>query len=355
MHLKVSNVNEAFRTLVDGFHTGTIPTRHSPSRNGGVMVVDEPVTITYERPWERVLFNRARDCNPFFHLFEALWMLAGSREVVPLAYYNSGISRYSDDGETLNDAYGYRWRRHTTDLYDDTIGPDPKEVDQLKVLIDHFKRHLDTRRAVLQMWNVEDDLLKIDSSKSVCCNTAVYFLLRTVSVKGLLHYHLDMTVVNRSNDLIWGTLGSDCVCFSLLQEYAAAAIGVQVGRYHQVTNNLHAYIERWTPQEWLNDDTPDCYTKPTGGAEVLVPLVKDVEAFDREVREFVDNPHRIGWLEPFFDDVAVPMCLAFKCHKERRYDVALKTLCHVKADDWRRAATDWITKRQHNWEARQSH
>ena len=34
---------------------------------------------------------------------------------------------------------------------------------------------VESRRAVLQMWNVEDDLLKVDSSRDVCCNLSVLF------------------------------------------------------------------------------------------------------------------------------------------------------------------------------------
>lgn len=103
MHLKYTNINHAFREIVQGIHTGDIPTIKSPSRNGDVLQIPEPLMVTYQRPWERVLFNAARDCNPFFHLVEAMWMLAGRNDVETVAHYASNMSNYSDDGETLHE------------------------------------------------------------------------------------------------------------------------------------------------------------------------------------------------------------------------------------------------------------
>lgn len=258
MHLHTRNVNTAFKTLVAGFRgkppydtDGMKPFSDKcwanvvrrNSRNGPVLVIDEPVTITYSHPTERVLFNQARDANPFMHLYESLWMLAGRNDVAPLAYYAKNFLNYSDDGKTLNGAYGYRWRHaeryewsNPTDLYRS------ENVDQLKILIDHLKADPTSRRAVLQMWNVEDDLLKIGlkeitteankqyrtfspPSRDVCCNLSVMFSLREIVTNNVgkmsaaalesgareevTNCVLDMTVTNRSNDLVWGCLGSD--------------------------------------------------------------------------------------------------------------------------------------------------
>src|SRR4051812_26055273 len=125
MHLKFRNVNDAFYKLVAGIQNGSglesiqpiqsvvvnpIPTTRKESRNGPVLMIEEPVIITYEKPNERVLFDANRDANPFFHLFESIWMLSGSNELAPVQYFANNISNYSDDGKTLNGAYGYRWR-----------------------------------------------------------------------------------------------------------------------------------------------------------------------------------------------------------------------------------------------------
>src|SRR5688572_27389167 len=106
MELKTRNINTAFRELVSLFHYGKQKPGdpaivRSPSRNGDVLMIQEPVMITYYRPLERVLFNPARDANPFSLLYESLFLLAGRNDVEPLAYYTKQFREYSDDGKTL--------------------------------------------------------------------------------------------------------------------------------------------------------------------------------------------------------------------------------------------------------------
>ncbi len=384
MHLTFRNVNDAFRSLVEIFHMSSpsgklrwangqekrdVPVVKKNSRNGPVMMIEEPVTITYTHPRERVLFNQARDANPFFHLYEALWMLAGRNDVAPLAYYNSKIKEYSDDGKTFNGAYGYRWRKMPYNR------PESDELDQLEEVISHLKGDPESRRAVVQMWHPELDLLNVGTkfskfshyqdrkgSKDVCCNLSVMFSVReAVNVPGMgplptNKRFLDMTVTNRSNDMIWGMLGANYVHFTFLQEYMAANIGVEVGKYHHITNNLHVYESTWEPEKWFPEskvlDRYEYYKQ--------IPLIKEPAVFEKELPEFVER-HTDGsdivsveWQEPFLDKVAEPMLLAFHDHKARHYDMALVMCKEIKADDWRIAATNWIKKRQLNYERKVS-
>lgn len=395
MHLTTRNVNTAFREMIGVFQRGTdaydrltVNIVRRPSRNGSVLMIDEPVTVTYTHPRERALFNAARDANPAFHLYEALWMLAGRNDVAPLAYYSKQMAEYSDDGKTLNGAYGYRWRQHRWVDYRNGVGdPYPEDTpwstcDQLDTIVKHLKADPHSRRAVLQMWNVEDDLLKIGAvdnpeylvetphrfikaSKDVCCNLSVMFSLREVTVPCptdptlvVFRKALDMTVTNRSNDMVWGMLGANYVHFTILQEYMAARLGAEVGRYHHFSNNLHVYdepdkagIPKWKPDLWLNSEPSyrgDKYS-PNDNWQPF-PLVRDPAVFDREVKDFVeefDGQREIPagkWDEPFLNDVAAPLLMAFHRHKQRKAD-ALEYAAEVKADDWRIACTNWLQRR----------
>lgn len=414
MHLKTRNVNTAFHELVQLFHRGTTwapPARLDPingsqsihtnitrqsSRNGPVLMIDEPVIVTYTDPKERVLFNQARDANPFFHLYESLWMLAGRNDVEPLAYYASKMKDYSDDGTTLNGAYGYRWRECPDHDYGGKIGShdNGETLDQLDILVNHLKADPSSRRAVLQMWNVEDDLLKIGcktcdtrdktmffrdpgpcpicgsgyrqrgpASKDVCCNLSVMFSIREDTVlmnSGDRDFsenepywttrYLDMTVVSRSEDLIWGLLGADYVDFTILQEYMAARLGVEVGLYHHMINNLHVYESNWKPKEWLNAEKVTLHSDYSVGPRI--PLIKNPEIFKKELQEFVElhSGKKIdmwkSWCEPFLNDVAQPMLNAFHFHRMMNDDImALDFMSRVKADDWKIVGTKWIKRR----------
>lgn len=386
MHLKFRNVNDAFRGLVSGIHFGDIPTEVEASRYGEVIRVQEPMIVTYERPCERILFNAARDAPCFFSLYESLYFLAGRNDVAPLAYYNSRMVEFSDGGKTLNDSYGYRWRYAVSgmDSHDGTIDRE----DQLDTIVDHLRRKPESRRAVLQMWNMDDDLLKIDNSKAVCCNLSAVFRVEVgkcpkcdgvgwipnksagvIDTTGVLKSSsrlcdacggtsndapefLNMTVFNRSNDLCWGMLGTNAVHFSFLLEYMAARLGLKVGKYHQVTADLHAYTKTWEPEKWLADDTPDYY-RPA--VDKPIPLVKDSDDFERECRrlvQFHSNGESFGtyaegdrWEEPFLQTVAEPMFRAYHAYKFKSYDSALRWANLVAAPDWRVAARGWIQRR----------
>lgn len=348
-HLRALGVNDAFKNLLGLIVGGELKMSKSTSRVGDVLVADYPVMVTYLDPRQRVLFNEARDCNPFFHLMEALWMLQGRNDLAPLQYYISTFGNYSDDGKTLNGAYGYRWRNgwyYGREWRDKIPGT---SCDQLKFIVEHLHNKPDSRRAVLQMWNVEDDLLKANKSSDVCCNVCAFFSIR--------EGRLELTVVNRSNDLVWGMLGANVVHFSILHEYMAAKIGVELGPYNQFTNNLHVYVDRWDPEAWINDTTPNYYLSPPRLNSV--ELVQDPEQFDIELKDFNEN-----WLgkdlsnklflneyrEPFFRSVAFPMAVAFYRHKKRDYKHALETASHILSDDWRIACTTWLRKRQASYE-----
>lgn len=390
MHIKGRNVNDIFRTITQGIFDGSIRTEVENSRVGEVARVPEPAIITYSAPRERVLFNAARDANPFMHMFEALWMLAGRRDIDPIAYYAENYRAQVQDGDSpyANGAYGYRWRLQKWG----PIGGNHARVDQLKAIANHLKKLPHSRRAVLSMWNVEDDLLKVETTKDVCCNLSACFEVETgtckycegTGLKGLIvgggtsgpaecQYckgsphevprYLNMTVFNRSNDLIWGALGANVVHFSFLQEYMAARIGLEVGTYHQVSNNIHVYTERWEPEKLLADKEPNWYAlngedrQPCGPVNKagLFPFVRDPDVFDEEVAKFIDSkPWAVNWNEPFLQQVATPMCEAFHHHKDRRnYHGALKAAEQIAAADWRIAAVAWLRRREANWNRKQ--
>lgn len=391
MHLKTRNAGTAFHALVLGIHEGTIPTEVRASRYGETCTIPEPVIITYQKPTEKILFNPYRDVNHPFQLYEALWMLAARRDVAPLAYYNPRMKEFSDDGDIFNAAYGYRWRRangesgigmeKVRDKQGEVTGyghfVETRKVDQLKVIIDHLKRKPESRRAVLHISEVENDLLKMDTTKDQACNISVCFSVelgpclacdggKLLSIApcskcgGLPHdqpHSLNMTVFNRSNDLIWGCLGANVVHFAFLQEFVAAHLGLKVGVYNQISNNIHCYTKTWKPLEWLKDyEQGGTQSHKWYDSQVhMVPLVKDPATFNREVMLFAEQGWggrdiSLCWEEPFLSTVALPMVLAFYHHKQREYAKALNFCSAIAADDWRVASEAWIRKRKERYE-----
>lgn len=365
-------------------------------------MLKEPILLKFggEDKVSRVLMNPFRDANPFFHLFEAIWMLSGSNNIKPLELFSSKIASFcSDDGVTANGAYGYRWRNYSSG------DPNEADVDQLDILIEHLRKNPNSRRAVLQMWNVRDDLCKVDVTKDVCCNTAIYFSIGTTEDGNKC---LNMSITNRSNDLILGLLGANYVHFTVLQEYIARSLGVKVGAWFHFTNNLHVYLTNnsgFHPHYWLTGTPADMkspisgeclferkneFTKVYDAPNWFVPLfeqptdkkifdhycmsltdhlqefseyldmvrtnrtleTRPEEAFSRLYKTFrIDFPERAkgnaGYI-PFFHDVVYPAihlyilyCSGVQYTKEEFEAVANR----IKALDWRIACSQWVLRR----------
>ena len=312
------NVNEAYTIGLNW-----LAKKHSrqESRVGTVMVADGPVPTTYTKPWERVLFNSQRDANPFFHLMEGLWMLAGRNDVEWIEQFITGFDKYSDDGKVFHGAYGYRWRHWF-------------EMDQLEKVVAELKENPDSRRCYIQMWDAKSDLCQ--DGLDFPCNVGIAFRVR----RGLL----DITVFNRSNDAIWGAYGANAVHMSMLQEYMAAKIGVLVGNYHQVSNNFHAYVDTWIKIGGCPQPHP---MDPYDIGEVHASfLVTDPKTWDSDLASFIEDPlNLLFYSNSFFPEVAVPMAHAHREWKRKKYIQALRICKDIGASDWRRASHEWITRK----------
>lgn len=337
------------RNVTEALETGLIHIRRDgvlqQTRNGPALVYPCPVTTVYERPRERVLTSHARDANPFFHFFESLWMLAGQCDGRFLnRFVKDFTDRYSDDGVTLHGAYGYRWREQWG--------------DQLSVIIDRLRDDPTDRRSVLQIWSAELDLGK--SSRDLPCNTIVFFSVSCEESQTLepSRPELNMTVCNRSNDIIWGAYGANAVHFSMLQEYVAASVGVNVGKYWQISNNWHAYLETLDSLEEKYKalkfyDFSDPYGFWTKDPVEPYPLMSEPrEIWDQDLLIFVSQGPIVGMRDPFFRRVATPMWHAWSewkrsdRPKEDRITTAVEILQQCAASDWRKAAVEWLERRR---------
>jgi len=214
------------------------------SRNGGAWVAPGTFITDYTHPHFRVLFSQERDANPFFHLFEAMWMLAGRKDLAFVKSFAKNIESFSVDGETLHAAYGYRWRRHFSKT-DHQTGLSAEPIDQLAEVIKKLVECPSSRQVVLGIWDPAEDLVDSpENARDRACNLGAVFTPRPIQEQGVfLGYRLDMTVYNRSNDVVWGAYGANYVHFGFLHEFVSSAAGMHIGLYTQVGANTHIYTE----------------------------------------------------------------------------------------------------------------
>lgn len=430
MHHVFRNCNDAFKSLIQGLKWGTIHNVKTQTRNGPAYTINEPVILEYTNPRERVLWNAARHANPFFHFMHGLWILAGWDDIRPIAWFNSRYAQYSDDGIHQHSAYGKRLRRHRDIqvVHPECLSPTgittkapmvAQITDQLNDAIALLSRDPLSRRVVLSMWDSNDLHAQIGnpSMKDVACNTEIMLLCRPcLSVKTSNHwqgeghavaitggpqkaYSLDITVINRSNDILWGALGDNYVHFSMLQEYIVDCLNSAhtlqssicdkchynpcrcqddgsrpqffCGKYFQVSNNLHAYEDTVDFGVLMRDETPDYYKGSVDRSIDCVelttqavsipsfPLVTNKTNFDDEVQllmkwisVMVEEGHKIApplFQEPYLNGIAMPMVFAWYCHKDRKYDKAAHFTDLIQAPDWRLACSKWLDRTMTNW------
>ena len=292
------------------------------SRNGPMEYIDEPVLLTLTNPMQRVVFDPVRDANPFFHMAEAIWMLGGGQGLEFVQTYNSGMARYSDDGATLHGAYGHRWRKH---FY----------RDQILDTIDLIDSDPNTRRAYIAMFDGEvDHGDKLD----IPCNVGINFRVNR-------NNELDMTVFNRSNDVIWGALGANVVHMTILHELMAHATGLSMGLYRVSTACLHGYT---TASQY------NALRRSVGAVDYYRykglrprPLLQShetawdmLEACKRVIAFPWQDSYGVRWL----DKTWIPARDAYQARKKGQPTDVL--LSRIEAEDWRIACMEWCNRRE---------
>lgn len=298
------------------------------SRNGPTIEFPVPFSTTYTRPMERVLWDTTRDANPFFHLIESLWMLAGRNDTKFLTDILSRMGEFSDDGVVFNAAYGYRWRNYF-------------ERDQLDDVVKMLVEDPMSRRVVLQIWDIED-LGRV--SKDLPCNVGATFSTRSGK--------LDMAVFNRSNDIILGAYGANVVHFSFLQEYIARRVGVEVGNYTQISTNFHVYVDNFKKVYTGNRTYDDLYLNEKTTIHPLMDKGQE-HMFDSDVTRFCNsiNFETESYDNSFFKHIAVPVRVGYEMWKDGHRREALQYLLSICEtddshwNDWMIACRGWMNRR----------
>lgn len=360
--IQARNVNEAYR---HGMQLISNQGVRQHSRAGEVLVINRPVTTVYERPLERVLFDPKRDANPIFHLMESIWMLAGMRDARWLDQFVSDFSkRFAEDDGNAHGAYGYRWRNHFHREKTEPGDFSPSQIiDQILECGQLLLKDPTTRQAAMSMWDPAIDLGA--KKRDIPCNDMVMFRGRYDHIDQI--WLLDTTVLCRSNDIIWGAYGANAVHMSFMAEVVAALAGMKVGRYYQVSNNYHAYLDIFNKMH-----PPVCPTGPysttIGGDPYQLGMAISSPAFAQSKYAYLGdsrkqtsekgekflvaceafmNDRSIAKDVPvFFDEVVYPIMRAHRDYwKQGKKLEALDIIRGMKASDWQLATMQWMGRR----------
>ena len=186
-------------------------------------------TVILTNPCQREILHPDRKALYPAQIAETMWVLAGRNDVEWLGHYLPRASEFSDDGKVWRGGYGPRLRG------DGAAGADP-----LFEVIELLKEDPGTRRAVINIYDSREDL-GVDS-KDIPCNTLLHFIRNETGC-------LDLAVMVRSNDLMWGWSGINAFEWSAVLEIVAHYAGMLPGQlvFHQ--SSLHLYERSWAKAE----------------------------------------------------------------------------------------------------------
>lgn len=197
--------------------------RTTQSSRGGCTIELLHTAIVISNPRERWVRSRRPPINPAFGIVEAIWILAGRSDSRLVNHWNPQLPKFSGIGQEYHGAYGRRLRS--------SFG-----LDQIQRAIDNFEHNPITRQVVLQIWSSELDAPHksgLPRSDDIPCNVSSLLKVRDNQL-----YWLQLL---RSNDLLRGT-PYNVIQFTVLQEFIAGCLGLDLGQYTQISDSLHIYI-----------------------------------------------------------------------------------------------------------------
>lgn len=170
-------------------------------------------------PRQRTLFLTERPVNPAYHYAEALWYLGGRRDLDLIAHYAPSRRADSRDGTTIDgSSYGAR-------IFAPTAANRPSPFEQVLALLRSEK---DSKRAFLPVFRPGE--LDDPASPDVPCLLGLHLLVRDG--------HLHQVAYMRANDADRGLI-ADVFSFTLIQEFTAALLGLELGTYTHHTGSMH--------------------------------------------------------------------------------------------------------------------
>lgn len=221
---RAKTANEAWQFWFDKLKEQAEQGMMDSSRDGAIVGEFLNAVTVIEDPTRNIVTSPDRKMPMRYAIGELMWYMSGSRKLSDIATFSKVWERMSDDGETVNSAYGYRIFQQ--------FG-----FNQVEYVVHSLLANPNSRQAVIHIKDPQD--YTEHPTKDVPCTVCLQFLLRD----GKLH----MTTYMRSND-VWTGFPYDVFSFTCLQIMIAFTLHVEIGTYTHVAGSLHMYqrsLEEW--------------------------------------------------------------------------------------------------------------
>lgn len=198
---------------------------------------------------------------------ELLWFIAGDTNVDYL--HKNGVTiwdEWADEQGNLGPVYGSQWRSWTA--------PDHQTIDQFANVIAEIKRNPDSRRLIVNAWNVAD----IEKMALPPCHTMFQFYVADG--------RLSCQLYQRSADIFLG-VPFNIASYALLTMMVAHVCDLQLGDFVHTLGDAHVYSNHYEQARLQLSRDPRPLPRVT-----LNPAVKNIFEFAYEDITLHDyHPH----------------------------------------------------------------
>ncbi|MBR6806196.1 MAG: thymidylate synthase [Bacteroidaceae bacterium] len=202
-------------------------------------------------------------------IHELLWFLAGDTNVKYLQ--DNGVriwNEWADENGDLGHVYGYQWRSW----------PDYKggHIDQISEVVETLKKNPDSRRIIVNAWNVAD----IENMNLPPCHAMFQFYVADG--------RLSLQLYQRSADCFLG-VPFNIASYSLLLLMMAQVTGLKPGDFVHTLGDAHLYLNHIEQAKLQLTREPYALPKMR-----INPDVKDIFSFkfeDFSLEEYTAHPH----------------------------------------------------------------
>ncbi len=205
-------------------------------------------------------------------IYELLWFLKGDTNVKYLQDHGVRIwNEWADEDGSLGHIYGYQWRSWPT--------YDGKFIDQIAQAVEDIKHNPDSRRIIVNAWNVAD----LDNMNLPPCHMFFQFYVA--------NGRLSLQMYQRSADSFLG-VPFNIASYALLLQRMAQVTGLKAGDFIHTLGDAHIYKNHLEQVDLQLTRTPR--PLPTMKINPDVKSIFDFKYEDFELENYDPWPHIAG-------------------------------------------------------------
>jgi thymidylate synthase len=202
-------------------------------------------------------------------VYELLWFLKGDTNVKYLRDHGVSIwDEWANEEGELGPVYGRQWRSWPT--------PDGKAIDQISRTVDLIRRNPDSRRIIVNAWNVGE----LEQMALTPCHALFQFWVANGKLSCQLY--------QRSADIFLG-VPFNIASYAILTHMFAEQCDLQVGDFVWTGGDCHLYLNHREQADEQLSRTP--YPAPKLHIRRRPPSIFEYEYEDFEVLNYRAHAH----------------------------------------------------------------